>query len=186
MDDKKIVGLYWERSESAINESEKKYGRYCLSIALNILSSKQDGEECVNDTWLRAWNSMPPHRPQKLAPFFGKITRNLSLNRLKKLTAAKRGGSQVELALSELGEIVSDGRSAADDAEIQTLAEHINNFLQSLSMKERKIFVMRYWHLYSVRDIAVEFDIGESKTKMMLLRTRNKLKEHLEKEGVEI
>ncbi len=186
MDDKKIVSLYWERSEAAIDESTKKYGRLCHSIAFNILRNNQDSEECVSDTWLRAWNSMPPQRPQKLTAFFCKITRNLSINRLEALTAAKRGGIEAALALDELAEIVSDGKSTADEAEAKMLAELINHFLASLPKKERKIFVMRYWYLYSVRDIADNFGFGESKTKMILLRTRNKLKEYLEKEGVEL
>lgn len=185
MKDEQIVDLYWERSESAIEESSKKYGRYCRCIAYNILQNEEDSEECVNDTWLRAWNAIPPKRPNRLSAFFGKITRNLSLNRYEKRTAEKRGG-ETELVLGELLEAVPSGDSTAETVDSLELSRLINRFVEALPAQQRKIFVRRYWYISPIKEIARDFDIGESKTKMILLRTRNELKEFLEKEGIEI
>lgn len=185
MDDKLIVQLYWERSENAITETDKKYGKYCYAIAYNILADHEDSMECVNDTYLNVWESIPPHRPQRLLPFLGKITRNISLNRYSFLHAEKRGGSQISLCLDELSNISNSayGDSAIDDI---ALAEILNRFLSELSPENRKIFMRRYWYFSSVKEIAKDYGLTESKVKMSLMRTRSKLKQYLEKEGISL
>lgn len=152
MEDEKIVDLYWLRSERAIAETAAKYGPYCHAIAHHILSSREDSEECVNDTYLRAWNSMPQHRPPVLKAFLGRITRNLALNRCKALTARKRSPGQVPLALEELRECIPD-TGAADMAEDLALTEALNRFLAALPALHRKIFLRRYWYLCSVKEL---------------------------------
>lgn len=184
MDDKQIVDLYWERSEAAISETDKKYGSYFRYIADNILHNHEDAEECVNDTYLRAWNTMPPKRPNRLATFLGKITRNLSLNKYETRNAEKRGGGQIPCILEELQTCIPSGEDVAQIAEDRAVVEAINIFLATLSAESRKIFVRRYWYMSSVRDIATEYGISESKVKVTLFRTRNALKTHLEKEGI--
>ncbi len=184
MEDKEIVDLYWLRSESAISETRSKYGKYCYAIAYNILCNIEDSEECVNDTYLRAWNSMPQHRPSVLKTFLGKITRNLALNRYKVLSAGKRDHGRVPLALDELRECVPGEDNTAHIVDDLALAEILNQFLSSLSVDQRKIFMRRYWYLSSIKEIAEEYGVGESKVKMSLMRSRSKLKTLLETEGV--
>lgn len=184
MEDERIIELYWARSEDAISETSNKYGSYCRQIAWNILYSSEDSEECVNDTYLRVWNTIPPHKPNKFSAFLGRITRNLALDRYKKLTADKRGNGQVTLALDELAECIPSAdntESAADDI---ALTDVLNRFLASLPAEKRKIFMRRYWYLSRIKEIAADFGMSESKVKMILMRTRNELKEILEKEGI--
>ena len=171
MDDKQILDLYWARSERAISETADKYGRYCHSIAYNILHSAEDSEECVNETWLKAWGNIPPKRPDRFPVFLGKITRNLSLNRYKRYNAEKRGGGQTALALHELQECVPAGCC-------------VEGIVDDLALAEALIFMRRYWYLSSVKEIAADFGMGESKVKMSLLRSRNQLRILLEKEGI--
>lgn len=184
MDDDKIIGLYFDRSELAISETAKKYGRYCHYIAFNILHSDEDSEECVNDTYLRAWNAMPPKKPSVLRTFLGKITRNLSLNMWEKTTADKRGAGQVDLVLDELLECIPADKNADSFVEDMVIKETINKFLGNLPSNTRKIFVRRYWYLSPVKDIAKDFGISESKVTVTLFRTREKLKRVLEKEDI--
>lgn len=184
MDDLQVIDLYWARAETAIAETEKKYGRYCYSIAYRILCDKEDSEECVNDTYMRAWDSMPPHRPSALKGFLGRITRNLSLDRYAQRTAGKRGFGEIPLALEELQECIPARNTAERMAEDLALAELFDQFLSTLPVLTRRFFVLRYWHLYSVREIASACGAGESKVKMSLMRTRNELKQFLEKEGI--
>ncbi len=181
MEDRNIIDLYWQRSEEAIAMTASKYGPYCRSIAWNILYNSEDTEECVNDTYLRAWNTIPPQRPRILQTFLGKITRNLSLDRWRKIHAQKRE-SCVLLALEELEECIpgSDGNLSEDLA----IREALNGFLRSLKPEQRKVFLRRYWYFCPVKEIAEDYGISESKVKMLLLRTREKLKAHLESEGV--
>lgn len=186
MDDREIVNLYWERNENAITESEKKYGKYCYFIAHNILKSHEDSEECVNDTYIRAWNSIPPKKPEKLSVFLGKITRNLALDVLEKLSAKKRGGTQIALVLDELQGCIPSPVSTENEVDALQLTENLNCFLKTLTDESRKIFLQRYWYLMTVREIAEENSFTESKVKMSLSRTRNNLKIFLEKEGVQI
>lgn len=184
MDDKRIIDLYWERSEAAIDEASKKYSRYCHYISFNILYDNEDAKECVNDTYLRAWNAMPPKRPQNLAAFLGKITRNLSLNRYKQRTAKKRGMGQFELVLTELEGCISSLGDVDDILDERLLIETINRFLATLPQLNRRIFVRRYWYMSPICEIAKEYNISESKAKSMLFRMRNQLKVKLEKEGI--
>ena len=186
MDDLQIIDLYWARSESAIAETARKYGPYCRSIARNILHSEEDSEECVNDTWLKAWEAMPPRRPASLSAFLGRITRNLSLNRRKALSAEKRGGSQADLAAEELRDVLPAAGSVEKTVEDRELAAVFDRFLSQLGEEARRLFVRRYWYLSPIREIAVEYGMSESKVKMSLLRSRRKLKELLEKEGIDL
>lgn len=183
MDDKAIVELYFARSEKAISETANKYGGYCYSIANNILSSKEDSEESVNDTYLAAWNNMPPRHPSILATFLGKITRYISLDRWKSRSAYKRGGGEVTLALDELDEFLSSGESTEEVLEKKELIRSINRFLDNLPETERNLFVCRYWYLDPVQQIADRYGFTISKTASMLRRTREKLCKQLKKEG---
>lgn len=186
MEDKQIIDLYWARSETAISETAGKYGKYCHTIAHNILYSIEDSEECVNDTYMRAWNSMPQHRPSALKTFLGKITRNLALNRYKALTADKRNLGQVPLALDELQECIPGKDNTTSIVDDLALAEIFSRFLASLSAEQRKIFMRRYWYLSSIKEIAADYGMGESKVKMSLMRSRRELKTLLEKEGISL
>ena len=186
MEDKEILALYRARAEDAIAETAKKYGRYCHTIAYNILHSDEDSEECVNDTYLRAWAAIPPQWPERLATFLGKITRNLALDRWKLVAAEKRGMGQVVLALDELEECVPAADDTAQIADDLALTAALERFLGGLSVEARRIFLRRYWYLSPIKTIAVDFGIGESKVKMVLLRARNELKQCLEKEGINL
>lgn len=185
MEDQTIVALYWARDPRAVAESSAKYGSYCLSIARQILSDPRDAEESVNDTWVGAWRSMPPHKPQLLRAFLGKITRRISLNRLRGAGTLSRGGGQAELALEELAEC-ADGQSGEDALEQRELVRLIDAFLDALPDTEQRVFVCRYWYLDSIADIAARFGFSESKVKSMLHRTRIRLRRRLEEEGVSI
>lgn len=184
MEDRRIVDLYWQRDETAIAETENKYGRFCFSIANNILRNREDAKECVNDTWLGAWNAMPPHRPEILSTFLGKITRRLSLRKWRARTAEKRGGGSMELSIEELEECVPSGQRIDEGLETAELAEIISTFLEALPPEERRVFMRRYWYFDSIRDISRRFGFGESKVKMMLKRTRDKLLICLQKEEI--
>ena len=186
MDDKQIIRLFFERSEQAITELSQKYGALYLQLADNILNDHQDAEECVNDTYLGAWNSIPPQRPNHLAAYLGKITRNLALNRYKRNTVAKRGYGQVEIALSELENCISDNTDVEQAAEDALIVSVINRFLYAHSLKNRNIFIRRYWYLCSIQDIADSYKMSESNVKVLLFRMRNELKKQLEKEGVHL
>ena len=182
MEDQRIVELYWQRSEQALRETQSKYANYCYAIAYNILGNREDSEESVNDTYLDAWNSMPPHRPTILSTFLGKITRRISIDKLRARNAEKRGGSNLTLALEELEECLSTRDDLQKELEIQILSDAINRFLEALSDTERRVFLCRYWYVDSVESIAEQFGFSQSKVKSMLLRTREKLKKQLQKE----
>ena len=184
MEDQQIVKLYLERSEDAIGQTALKYGNYLHTIAYHILENQEDSEECVNDTYWKAWGIIPPRRPKRLSVFLGKITRNLSLDRFRRYTAEKRGGGEIMVALEELGDCVSDLGTGEEQFEKMLLTEVLNRFLASLAPEHRMIFMRRYWYVSSVKEIAEDFGITESKVKMSLLRSRNRLKEILEKEGI--
>ena len=184
MDDTQIVELYWERKECAIEETATKYGSYCHSIAENILHNEDDAKESVNDTWLDAWNSMPPHRPSVLSTFLGKLTRRISIDKWRHSTAKKRGDGQLPLVLSELEDCISDGKCIEEETERKLLGEVIASFVKSLPETEQKVFLCRYWYMDSVSSIASRFRFSESKVKSMLYRSREKLRVRLEKEGL--
>ena len=183
MTDEMIVDLYWQRSEDAIRETENTYGRYLRYIAFGILRDDEDAKETVNDTYLKAWNAIPPQHPNPLKPFLAKITRWLSINRKEAQTAQKRGGGQYELALEELAECIPDRHAETDVTDSIVLKDTLNRFLRELSATERHVFVRRYWHMHTVAEIAHDFGMSESKVKSMLMRTRKKLKARLDKEG---
>lgn len=183
MEDDKIVDLYWQRDEDAIKQTANKYGNYCYTIAYNILSNNEDAKECLNDTYLGAWNAIPPHRPKILATFLGKITRRLALNIWRIKDAKKRGGGEVALSLDELEECVGDNSLNEEIAELE-LKDMINDFLLNISESDRKIFVCRYFYFDSIEEISLRFTFSQSKVKMSLKRTRDKLKDYLLKRGV--
>ncbi len=183
MEDSAIIALYWQRSEQAIAESSTKYGAYCSHIAYGLLQNSEDAQECLSDTWLAAWNAMPPHRPSVLRLFFGKLTRRLSLQRLRYQGRLKRGGGEAALALEELGDCVPGGGDAQAAMESHELVRLLNRFLSDLPATQRQVFLARYWYGAAVKDIARQFGFSESKVKSMLHRTREKLRLTLEKEG---
>lgn len=183
MEDSAIIALYWQRSEQAIAESSTKYGAYCSHIAYGLLQNDEDTQECLSDTWLAAWNAMPPHRPSVLRLFFGKLTRRLSLQRLRYQGRLKRGGGEAALALEELGDCVPGGGDAQAAMESHELVRLLNRFLSDLPATQRQVFLARYWYGAAVKDIARQFGFSESKVKSMLHRTREKLRMTLEKEG---
>ena len=154
MEDTAIVQLYWDRDERAISATSEKYGGNCAAIAANILGDRADAEECVNDTYLRAWNAMPPHKPRILSTFLGKIVRNLSLNRWRQNTAEKRGGGVLPAVLDEVAEVVSGVEDVEQKVEETALISAINDFLSQLSPEKRSMFICRYWRTDSVADIA--------------------------------
>ena len=183
MEDSDIIALYFACAESAVSETVKKYGAYLNAVAYNILRSREDAEECVSDTWLNAWNAMPPKRPSVLSAFLGKITRNLAFDRWKAAHAEKRGGGSLPLALDELDECIAakGGVEAAFDE--KELSHAIDAFLRTLPERECSIFLRRYWFVDSVRDISERFGINENSVKSILFRTRERLRKHLEREG---
>ena len=181
-EDQKIIDLYWNRSENAITETAVKYGRYCTSIAYGILKSREDAQECVSDAYLMAWNAIPPRRPADLGTYLGKITRNLSIDRLRTRNRDKRGGGEMPLALEELEEVVVGSDSPENEAIRKELAASMNRFLRELTVQERYVFVRRYWYLDSLADIAKNTGFSGSKVASMLFRLRGRLKKQLIKE----
>ena len=184
MDDTKIVDLYWARSEDAISETAAKYGGYSRTIALHILADAGEAEECVNDTYMNAWNSMPEHRPSRLAPYLGKLTRWLSLNRLREKNSLKRGGGELPAVLDELAETLDSGLDTQRELEIKELKLALRRLLDKLGKSERDVFLARYWYAASLSEIAEKSGSTESKVKSMLHRTRKKLLQELKEEGL--
>ena len=181
MEDEKILDLYWARQENAIVETQNKYGNYCQRIAYNILLSTYDAEECVNDTYAKAWNTIPPARPERLGAYLGKITRHIALNRLSYDNAKKRN-SHMDLIYEEVEEILPAGDG--DPTEALALKEAIEEFLDALTKQSRIIFLKRYWYMASISQIATVLGLTENNVKVTLLRTRKKLKAHLERKGI--
>lgn len=179
MEDEQIIKLYFARSEEAIAETANKYGGYCRTIAGHILPDSADVEECVSDTWLRAWSAIPPNRPVRLGAFLGRITRNLALDRLR---AEKR---QCPIRV-ELGECLTQGDPTEGMVDRVVLSAALDRFLAGLPQKKRKLFLGRYWYFSSVEELALRFGMRESNVKMTLLRLRQELKEQLKREGIEL
>ena len=178
-EDQKIIDLYWNRSENAITETAVKHGRYCTSIAYGILKSREDAQECVSDAYLMAWNAIPPRRPADLGTYLGKITRNLSIDRLRTRSREKRGGGEAPLALEELEEVVAGSDSPENEAVRKELTAALNRFLAGLTQQGRYVFVRRYWYLDSLGDIAEKTGFSGSKVASMLYRLRGRLKKQL-------
>ena len=183
MEDEGIVSLYWQRSEQAIKETEEKYGSFCYSIAYHMLHNAEDASESVNDTYWEAWNSIPPNRPSVLSTYLGKLTRRISIDRWRKLSADKRGSGTVTIALDELAECIPGRSNPAQEVEAKALAEAIGHFLDTVPYTERKVFLMRYFDMAKIQDVADKFHMSPSKVKSMLHRTRCKLRIALQKEG---
>lgn len=185
--DTEILDLYFDRNEQAIAETQNKYGTYCFSIAYHILHDQEDSDECVNDTWMRAWNSIPPNRPDYLNIFLGTITRNLSFDRYKKKKAAKRGSGDLGVCLDELEECIPDtGSSTEDTVEAAELQRMINEFLKTLPEKDCNVFLRRYWYSEEYAEIADRYGMNLNSVKTTLFRTRGKLKAYLEKQGITV
>ena len=185
MEDSRIVELYWQRSEAAIGQTQKKYGSYLTKIACNILLDREDAEESVNDTYLAAWNSIPPQKPGVLSGYLGKLTRRISIDLLRRKTADKRGGGQYTLCLDELQDCAG-GTDPEAAAQLDQLAAAIGEFLKVQSPETRQVFLCRYYYMDPIKDIARYCGVTESKVKVLLHRTRQALKTHLEKEGFDL
>jgi RNA polymerase sigma-70 factor (ECF subfamily) len=183
MEDAQIIALYWARDEAAIRESERQYGRYCTAVAQNILHAPPDAEECVNDTWLHAWNVMPPQKPNRLQQFFARITRNLAIDRLRRHRSEKAGGGQLPLCLDELSEVIGEEQPFPEQL---ALRELLDRFLSALPDRQREMFLLRYWYLLPVRELAERFHTSEGAVKMSLSRIRRQLRDELEKEGYSV
>lgn len=179
MEDKAIIEMFLQRNSDAIEAVSQKYGNYCNQIALNILYDAQDAEECVNDTYLKLWNSIPPHQPGNLSAYIGKITRNTALNRHRDRNTQKRGAGTFPLVLEELSQCIPDPNTIELEMERKEVAQLLNQFLATLPVWKRYILVRRYWYADSVCDIAYACGKTESYISMTLTRLRRKLKEYL-------
>lgn len=184
MEDLRIIELYNQRNEKAIEETSAKYGAYCFSIANNILSDARDSEECVNDTWMKAWNTIPPQKPNSLKLFLAKITRNLSIDRYRSAGRQKRRG-EITAALEEISSFVPS-EDVTDEMERQEFTRVLNSFLESLAPRDCSVFVRRYFFVEEVGVIAAKYGLSEGNVFKILSRTRGKLKDYLEKEGYSI
>ena len=181
--DAQIIDLYWNRDAQAISASMDRYGAYCFSIADGILNNAQDAEECVNDTWLKAWNAIPPTRPAVLKIFFAKITRHLSFDKYKAQKALKRGGGNIQLVLDELAECIADESDVEGQVDTKELGKVINQFVASLPEREQNLFVRRYFFSEPIKAIADRYDLRENSVHVTLSRIRKRLRSHLSKEG---
>lgn len=188
MEDADIIELYWKRSESAISETSKKYGRYCTRIAMNILSNLQDAEECVNSTYLGVWNAIPPNRPRIFSAFIGKITRNIALNYLDARSADRRGEGEAVVAFDELEDTLAcdEDDEIREKIDAERLGKLINEYLKTLSKESRMAFIGRYYYFESVKDISKKLKTSESNVRNYLYRAREGLKKYLKKEGIDI
>ncbi len=186
MDDGKIVQLYWDRDEQAITESSAKYGPYCHAIAYHILANDRDSEECVNDTWLHAWNAMPPHKPSVLSVFLGKITRNLSFDRYRSLHRDKRGGGSFDAVLEELAECVSGREDPESSWQAKELAGEIQAFLNTLPAEKKYLFILRYWYAEDLKGLAERFQMNTNQISVTLHRIRKNLRAYLLERGYDL
>ena len=186
MEDERITGLFFERDEDALNESHIKYGAYCRKIACNILENDEDAEEILSDTLLKAWNAIPPARPERLGAYLGRIARNLALNRWESRRARGRGWDETARITDELEVCLPSGVTVENESDERTLRSLINSFLETLPKETRIVFVRRYWYLCPVRQIARSMGLTESCVKVMLHRTRNRFRDYLGKEGISV
>lgn len=183
MQDEKIIELYFERDERAIEETAAKYENYLFKIAMNVLSDREDSRECVNDSYFAAWESIPPARPKGLSGYLGKITRRISIDRYRYKTRDKRRESEYTVSLDELSECIEARENAEAAAEVKELSGAISKFLQRQPKEKRILFIMRYYFFDSLSEAAENCGISENKAKKILFNMRNSLREYLEKEG---
>lgn len=186
MDDQEIIARFFARDEEGLTAARARYEPYCAAVARSLLNDPRDQEECLSDTWLRAWNAIPPQRPRSLGAFLAKITRNLAINRLRDGNAQRRGGGQVPLALEELGECVSPEGSPEEELDRQAAVEALDRFLDGLPPLQREIFLRRYWYLDSIEDIARRAGWSKSRVTTTLHRLRVRLRAHLIQEGIDV
>ena len=184
MQDSQIVDLYWERSEDAIRQTNIKYGKMLYSVSFQITESRQDSEECVNDTWLHAWNAIPPEWPLRFSAWLTRVTRNLAISRLRESRAQKRGGEEIPLVLEELDECIPGGTDPQREAEQKELREAVNRFLDGLDSAARDVFVARYFYAASHSELSARTGWSVGKVKTVLRRTRLKLRTKLKEEGL--
>lgn len=182
MEDSEIVSLYWSRSEQAVAEAESKYGGYCRAIARRLLGDDGRVEETVNDVWLAAWDAIPPHRPERLSTFLGKLTRRIAVNRWQTENTQKRGGGETALSLEELAECLSAHSGPEHVLEEKELSSAVSQWLRTLSDEKRRAFILRYWYALPVKEISARFGWSETKTANLLSRARAGLKAYLERE----
>lgn len=182
MDDTRIISLYWHRNPEAIEQTKRKYGAYCFTIAQNLLGDHRDAEECVSDTYLGAWNAIPPHKPSHLNLFLAKLTRRAAFNCYQSRSAQKRGGGELPLVLEELDQCIAGGTDPEALVQARELKDCIQDFVEGLSQKERTLFVKRYFFTQSVNQIAKELGMTANHVSVALSRIRGKLRERLIKE----
>ena len=186
MEDAEIMELYFSRSQDAVRQTEKKYGAFCRAIAENILRSREDSEECVGDTWLRAWQTIPPKRPESLRAYLACLTRSAAISRWRRDRAKKRGGADYLRSLDELGDCILAADNAAAVVDTIALRQVLDRFLTSLRPVDRRVFLQRYWYFCSVQQIAADNGLGQSAVKTSLHRSREKLRQLLEQEGISL
>lgn len=186
VDDNSLVALFWARNERALAVTAAQYGGYCAQIAYNITKNREDTEECVNDSYLRVWNSIPTDRPQMFKPYIGKITRNLAISRYRRDHAKKRGEGARESVYEELADCIPGGFDTEKQLEDKEIAKAISTFLRTEKEEARILFVRRYWYAESIAKLSEDFGFSESKVKSALFRTRNALREYLEKEEISL
>ena len=186
MEDNEIIQHFWDRNESAVRESLQKFGSYCRSIAKGILNNHEDSEDCVNEALMRAWESIPPKKPQSLCAFLGRITKNIALDRIRASKSVKRGSGELALVYEELDEIIADAKSVEDTMERKEMMSAISSFLRKSKENDRRVFVLRYWYCRSIDDISRELGIKEENIYVILSRTRIKLRDHLRREGYDV
>jgi RNA polymerase sigma-70 factor (ECF subfamily) len=183
VDDKELIKLYFDRNELAVTETQRKFGGYLYTIALNILGSVQDAEECVNDVLMRLWDHIPPANPENVYAYFASVARSVARKRYQKNHALKRGGNETELVLDELRDCCTDPDTVEKQIDSRSLRDAITDFLDTLKPEQQTIFVQRYWYICPIEDIAEDLGISKSKVSVTLMRTRQKLRKHLEQEG---
>ena len=184
MEDHEIVALYWDRKEEAIAETDRKYGAYCSNVAYGILRSREDSAECVSDTWLRAWNTMPPQRPRKLGAYLTKIVRNLSLDRYRRHHALRRGGGQLTAVYEELEEVIPTAPAGESLADSLAIRDSLERYLEQLELRQRQVFLLRYWYAHTPSEIGSQLGMTRQQVNSMLFGLRKRLKAHLEQEGI--
>lgn len=184
LDDDRLLELFRNRDERALSAVTEKYGRYCSSVAYGILKNREDAEECVNDAYLKLWESIPPNCPDNLKAYAARVTKNLALNLLKNDRTEKRGGGELAMVFEELSECVAGTDNVEKTVLEKELIEAVNKFLKTLPQKKRDIFVLRYWYTLSVTDIAKRYGCSENSVSVTINRTRKALTEFLRKRGM--